>query len=244
MSALRSYGGLPQAVRALLGFGLSKQQQDCFQHYGEQLMVSSKQFNLTAITDPREIEIKHFLDSLTCLRVMTLREGQSVVDVGSGAGFPGVPLKIVHPEIQLTLVESNRKKSQFMRQIVRELGMTEVEVVEQRVESAGKDSTFRGRFDWAVARAVAIMPVLLEYMLPLLRVGGQAIAQKGEAGPSEAQEAEASMKILGGKLQQIVPIELPTVAETRYLILFEKVAGTPAKYPRKAGIPAKRPLIG
>jgi 16S rRNA (guanine527-N7)-methyltransferase len=173
---------------------------------------------------------------------MDLREGNRLVDVGSGAGFPGLPLKILHPEVHITLVESNRKKIEFLTHIVNILGLTEIEIVDERAEDLGKTSSCRDQFDWAVARAVAVMPVLLEYLLPLLRVGGRGVAQKGEAGLAEVQDADSSMKILGGRLEQVYPVELPTVAETRYLILFEKVAGTPVKYPRKAGIPAKRPL--
>lgn len=234
--------GLPQAVRSLLGFSLSEAQQKSFQLYSEQLVAWNQQFNLTAITDPEEIEIKHFLDSLTCLLAMDLQQLDRVVDVGSGAGFPGLPLKIVCPQVQLTLVESNRKKSEFMQHVSNMLGLTNIEVVDARVEDIGKDANFRQQFDWAVARAVASMPVLLEYLLPLLRVGGKGVAQKGDAGLTEVQEAESSMQILGGKLKQVIPVELPTVAETRYLILFEKVAETPEKYPRRTGIPAKRPL--
>jgi 16S rRNA (guanine527-N7)-methyltransferase len=242
MSISGGYRGLQQAAQNLLGVNLSRKQQADFQLYREQLTVWNQRFNLTAITDPQEIEIKHFLDSLTCLLVMDLQEDHRLVDVGSGAGFPGLPLKLIYPDIHLTLVESNRKKVEFMEHMVKLLELTEVEVVNRRVEDLGKASGYRDQYDWAVARAVALMPVLLEYLLPLLRVGGQGIAQKGEAGLAEVHEADPSMNILGGKLRQIIPVELPTVAETRYLILFEKVAGTPARYPRRAGIPAKRPL--
>lgn len=242
MSTSGGYGGLQQAAQSLLGVHLTREQQADFRLYREQLTLWNQRFNLTAITDPEQIEIKHFLDSLTCLLVMDLQKGHRLVDVGSGAGFPGLPLKLICPDIHLTLVESNRKKVEFMKYMVNLLELTEVEVVNRRVEDLGNASDHRDQYDWAVARAVALMPVLLEYLLPLLRVGGQGIAQKGEAGLAEVHEADPSMQILGGKLRQVVPVELPTVAETRYLILFEKVAGTPAKYPRKAGIPAKRPL--
>lgn len=233
---------LAQSVHQLLGVSLSPAQRESFQAYLTLLIERSRQFNLTAITHPAEIEIKHFLDSLTCLLVMSPQEGDRMVDVGSGAGFPGLPLKILYPEIRLTLIESNRKKSAFIQDVVEQLGLNQVDVVPRRVEQVGQDPDYRESFDWATARAVAKLPVLMEYLLPLLRVGGKAVAQKGDAGPAEAQAAEASLLLLGGSLKQILPVELPSVAESRYVLLIEKVAGTPAKYPRRVGIPAKRPL--
>jgi 16S rRNA (guanine527-N7)-methyltransferase len=198
-----------QTASDLLGVNLTIHQIEAFQWYASELRSWNQRYNLTAITDPDEIYIKHFIDSLSCLQVERFRPPGNVIDIGTGAGFPGIPLKIVYPQFKMTLVESIGKKMEFCR---------------------------------AIARAVAILPVLLEYLLPFIKLGGGAIVQKGEAGPAEAHSAEKSLNVLGGEIKQVLPVELPRVAEPRYLIVVDKVACTPEKYPRKPGIPAKRPL--
>ena len=164
------------------------------------------------------------------------------MDVGTGAGFPGLPLRIACPALRVTLIEATGKKAEFCRHVVERLGLEGVEVVHGRAEDVGQDPEHRQRYDVAVARAVAAMPVLAEYLLPLVRLGGQAIAQKGESGPAEAHGAEAAIRLLGGRLRQVTPVELPGVAEARYLVMVEKVAATPPIYPRRAGLPGRRPL--
>jgi 16S rRNA (guanine527-N7)-methyltransferase len=165
-----------------------------------------------------------------------------LIDVGTGAGFPGIPLKILYPNLRLTLVESVGKKAMFCQHVVRVLGLDHVEVVKARAEEVGQDPAHREQYDWAAARAVANLNILSEYLLPLVKLGGTMLAQKGESGPAEAQSAEKAMKLLGGNLRELVQVNLPGVAEDRYLVLVDKVAATPPKYPRKAGIPAKQPL--
>jgi 16S rRNA (guanine527-N7)-methyltransferase len=165
-----------------------------------------------------------------------------LIDVGTGAGFPGIPLKILYPNLRLTLVESVGKKAMFCQHIVRVLELEQVEVIQARAEDLGQTPQHREKYDWAIARAVANLHVLSEYLIPLVRLGGSMLAQKGESGPAEAQSAEEAMKLLGGKLKQLIPVNLPSVAEDRYLIVVEKVAATPPKYPRKPGIPMKQPL--
>jgi 16S rRNA (guanine527-N7)-methyltransferase len=165
-----------------------------------------------------------------------------MIDVGTGAGFPGIPLKIIYPNMQLTLVESVGKKVAFCKHIVTLLSLENVEVVHARAEEIGQQAGYREKYDWAVARAVAQLNVLSEYLLPLVKVGGMALAQKGESGPAEAQSAEKAMKLLGGKLKQLIPVNLPGVADDRYLVLMDKDAATPPKYPRKPGIATKTPL--
>jgi 16S rRNA (guanine527-N7)-methyltransferase len=165
-----------------------------------------------------------------------------LIDVGTGAGFPGIPLKIIYPNMRLTLVESVGKKAMFCQHVVRVLGLEHVEVIQARAEEVGQDPEHREQYDWAVARAVAKLPVLSEYLIPLVRLGGAILAQKGESGPAEAQSAEGAIKLLGGKLKHLIPVHLPTVAEDRYLVVIEKVAATPPRYPRKPGIPMKMPL--
>jgi len=238
------YQELARAAQSLFGARLSDGQLQAFSLYAHELQDWNLRVNLTAVTDPLEITVKHFLDSLSCLLALKPRAGDKLIDVGSGAGFPGIPLKIACPQIRLNLVESIGKKAEFCRHIVQLLGLEGVQVIQARAEQLGRDPEYRGRHDWAVARAVARLPVLLEYLLPLLRVGGVAIAQKGESGPSEAIQAQTALGILGGELQRVVPVELPGASETRYLIVVNKINETPAKYPRRPGIAAKRPIKG
>lgn len=235
-------GQLKQQAREWVGLELSSVQCRAFEWYQQALIEWNERINLTAITEPEEIEIKHFLDSLTCLLVTGLNPIGRLVDIGSGAGFPGLALKVACPSLHVTLIESVGKKADFCRYAVEKLNLEGVEVINARAETVGQDDHHRGRYDWATARAVASMAVLMEYVLPLLRIGGVAVIQKGETGPAETHNAEAAIKLLGGKVQQVKRLDLPRVVEARYLIVLEKVAATPDKYPRRPGIPAKRPL--
>lgn len=167
---------------------------------------------------------------------------ERVIDVGTGAGFPGLPLKIIVPEMRLTLVESVGKKADFCRHIVNSLGLSGVEIIQDRAEALGHLPRHRQQYDWALARAVAVMPALVEYLLPLVRVGGAALAMKGENAPAEAHSAEHALHLLGGRLRKLTPVTLPGVVEERYLVVVDKVAATPDAYPRRIGIPAKHPL--
>jgi len=235
---------LAQQVQDVVGVRLSARQLGLLSIYESELVAWNQRFNLTAVRNLEEIRIKHFLDSLTCLLAMRENTGRRIVDVGSGAGFPGLVLKIACPALQVTLVESVGKKVEFCRHVIQKLGLEDVEVIQDRVENLGHMPAHREQYDWAVARAVAAMPVLAEYLLPLVRVGGSMLAMKGESGPAEAQAAEPAMTVLGGHLRQLLPVILPGVAEERYLVIVNKVAATPEKYPRRVGIPSKRPLSG
>jgi len=210
--------------------------------YEKELMSWNQKFNLTAIRDVEGIRVKHFLDSFSCVLAWKANPPSRLIDIGTGAGFPGIPLKILYPSMQVTLVESVGKKAMFCQHMVELLKLDGVDVVNSRAETLGQDAAHREKYDWAVARAVANMSVLSEYLLPLVKVRGTALAQKGESGPAEAQSAEKAMKLLGGKLQQLIPLNLPGVVEDRYLVLVDKVHATPPKYPRNAGHPAKEPL--
>jgi len=210
--------------------------------YERERIEWNSKFNLTAVRDPASIRTKHFLDSFSCALAWASLPPRRLIDVGTGAGFPGIPLRILYPGLKLTLVESVGKKAMFCEHIVRLLGLDGVEVIKGRAEDVGCSPEHRERYDWAVARAVANLPVLSEYLLPLVRIGGRALAMKGESGPDEAQSAEKAMKMLGGKLKRVIPVNLPGIADERYLILMEKSAATPPRYPRKAGMPMKRPL--
>jgi 16S rRNA (guanine527-N7)-methyltransferase len=210
--------------------------------YEKELLLWNEKFNLTAIRDVEAIRVKHFLDSFSCVLAWQANPPASLIDVGTGAGFPGLALKILYPNMKLTLVESVGKKAMFCEHIVKILGFENVNVVKARAEEIGHDHHHREKYDWAVARAVANLSILSEYLLPLVRLGGTMLAQKGESGPAEAQSAEGAMKILGGKLKQLIPVNLPGVVDDRYLVLVEKVAATPHNYPRKPGMPGKMPL--
>jgi 16S rRNA (guanine527-N7)-methyltransferase len=233
---------LAHDAQRLFNIHLTGRQLAALGTYEKELLEWNQKFNLTAIRDPESIHTKHFLDSFSCVLAWKNSPPNQLIDVGTGAGFPGIPLKILYPNLKLTLVESVGKKAMFCQHIVRVLGLEHAEVIQCRAEELGQKVEHRERYEWAVARAVANLNVLSEYLLPLVKIGGSMLAQKGESGPAEAQSAEEAMKILGGKLKQLIPVNLPGVADDRYLVLVEKVAATPHNYPRKPGIPAKTPL--
>jgi 16S rRNA (guanine527-N7)-methyltransferase len=231
-----------QAAQQLFGIHLSGRQVVALFAFENELLAWNQKYNLTAIRDADGIRIKHFLDSFSCVLAWKENPPMRLIDVGTGAGFPGIPLKILYPSMQLTLVESVGKKASFCRQAVELLKLDAVEVITGRAEELGQMPSQRESYDWAVARAVAKLPVLAEYLLPLVRVGGKMLAQKGHSGQMEAHNAEPAMKLLGGQIRQLIPVTLPGVAEERYLVVVDKVAATPPQYPRKPGFPAKKPL--
>jgi len=233
---------LKQSVHEMLGLSLSSEQLEAFENYSRELASWNQRISLTTISDPNEVRSKHFLDSLSCWLALRGTRVDRVIDVGSGAGFPGLPLKILHPEIHLTLVESVGKKAAFLKHMVQVLGLSGVEVLNARVEDLGQADENREAYDWALARALAAMPALSEYLLPLVRIGGFMLAQKGLAAPQEMEKAESAITLLGGGMPRLLNVELPEMDETRYLVISEKIAQTPEKYPRRVGIPAKRPL--
>jgi 16S rRNA (guanine527-N7)-methyltransferase len=233
---------LAQSAYDLFGISLSPSQLAAFERYENELLEWNARINLTAIQQREQIRVKHFLDSLACLPLLREAGVVQLVDVGSGAGFPGLPLKIAYPSLQLCLVESVGKKAAFCQHIVDLLELPGVEVVQARAEALGRLPEHRQRYDCATARAVAVMPVLSEYLLPLVNVGGFMLAMKGESAPAEAHSAEKAIRILGGHLRRLVPVTLPGVADERYLVIVDKVAATPEGYPRHIGLPAKKPL--
>jgi 16S rRNA (guanine527-N7)-methyltransferase len=234
---------LAHDAQTLFNVHITGRQMMAFITYEKELIEWNQKFNLTAIRDTESIRTKHFLDSFSCVLAWKASPPNHLIDIGTGAGFPGIPLKILYPSLKLTLVESVGKKAMFCQHIVRVLGLEHVNVIHARAEDLGQKLEHREKYDWAVARAVANLNVLSEYLIPLVKVGGMALAQKGESGPAEAQSAEKAMELLGGKLKQLIPVNLPGVVEDRYLVVVEKVAATPPKYPRKPGIPMKQPLV-
>jgi 16S rRNA (guanine527-N7)-methyltransferase len=229
------------------GISLTPQHLDAFRAYFQELVVWNERFNLTAITDWEQVQVRHFLDSLSCLLAdevrTTLEQGAvRAVDIGSGAGFPGLPLKLLYPHADMTLLEATGKKVSFLEHLVERLGLQRVYPVHARAEELGRQDGHRERYDLALVRAVASMPVVAEYGLPLCRVGGWLVAQKGEAGAAEAWAAEPAFGRLGGKLHRVLPVEVPGLAEDRSLVIVRKMSPTPVDYPRRPGRPAKRPL--
>lgn len=221
---------------------LDSVQLEQFSRYQELLLVWNERMNLTAVREPAMIQRRHFLDSLTCATVTGNLDDCSLIDVGTGAGFPGLPLKIRYPAMRLTLVESVRKKTRFLEAVVAELGLAGVQIVAERAELLGQQPAYRGRYDWAVARAVAELRVLVEYLLPLCRIGGHALAQKGQKAAAEIEAAATAIATLGGSAAKQYPVQLPDYPPTNYLIVIQKTAATPARYPRRPGMPGKRPL--
>ncbi|MCJ7623661.1 MAG: 16S rRNA (guanine(527)-N(7))-methyltransferase RsmG [Anaerolineaceae bacterium] len=231
-----------QDVKTLLGIRLSISQLGSLQLYEQELLLWNKQHNLTAIRDVTGIRMKHFLDSLTCLIFLGEKPPSRIIDVGTGAGFPGIPLKIVIPNMSVTLVDSIGKKTGFCSHIVDMLGLKDVKILQARAEDIGHMPEHREKYDCAVARAVANLSTLVEYLLPLVQIGGITLAQKGKSGPAEAQDAEKAIHLMGGQLRQLRQVKLPGVVEERYLILIEKIAATPSQYPRRTGVPSKKPI--
>lgn len=230
-------------VAELLNLVLSEEQLAAFLLYTELLVEWNQKFNLTAIKEKQEILIKHFLDSLTCFKILPRSGDYRLIDLGTGAGFPGIPLKIVNPDIRLTLSDSVGKKVDFCQAIVEELGLSGVQAIHSRAEDLGQEKEYREKFDWTVARAVADLPVLAEYLLPLTRVGGNALVMKGAEIQDELHRAESALALLGGKISALEFISLPENSGERSLVLIEKVTNTPGAYPRKAGTPFKKPLL-
>lgn len=224
------------------GLHLSEVQLQQFTRYYELLIAWNEKMNLTAITEAHEVAIKHMVDSLTAYDKTLFHKGVSVIDVGTGAGFPGLPLKIFCPEIRLTLMDSLNKRVKFLQTVVDELGLTGVECVHARAEEGARNKKYREQFDIAVSRAVARLPILCEYCLPFVKKGGHFLALKGRAYAEEAEEAKKAIKVMGGSHTEVREVHLPDLEDKRAIIIVTKTMPTPKAYPRKAGTPAKNPL--
>jgi len=225
------------------GISLSPLQLNQLHKYYELLIEWNEKMNLTAITDEKEVYLKHFFDSLTTSFFYNFSEGhKSVCDVGSGAGFPSIPLKIVFPNLNVTIVDALNKRLHFLRALVDALQLSDVALFHDRAETFGRKAEFREQFDVVTARAVARLTVLSEYCLPLTKIGGVFIAMKGANGKEELLEAENAIHLLGGKLDRTESLLLPEEESHRYLFFINKTKPTPKKYPRKPGLPSKEPL--
>jgi len=225
-----------------LGITLTGKQMAQFERYQHLLMEWNQRINLTAIREVNQIQERHFFDSLTCVLATGDLNDRTLIDVGSGAGFPGIPLKICFPDLQLALLESVQKKTRFLLAVVDALDLTKVDVFTGRAEELGRSADHREAYDWAVARAVAPLRVLVEYLIPLTRIRGYALAQKGIGAEREVLEAEQAISLLGGSSAELIPVIISGQEQPSYLVKMQKSVATPNQYPRRAGIPAKRPL--
>ena len=227
-----------------LGIKLTDRQLAQFETYYRELHQWNQRVNLTAITEYLEVQVKHFLDSLSsCLAFpQGLPPNGKIIDIGAGAGFPGLPLKLVFPDFHLTLSDSVGKKTAFLRHLLQVLELPDVVVLTARAEQLGRAPETRDRFDLVLARGVAKLPALLEYALPLCRIGGQVVAWKHGGIQQELESAQRALQLLGGRWKGIIPVTVTGLTDNRILVLVEKIGPTPAEYPRRPGLPSKQPL--
>lgn len=225
-----------------IGIALNELQLQQFQDFYELLIEKNKVMNLTSITEEDEVIDKHFIDSLTCNRVIDMNQVKSVIDIGTGAGFPGIPLKIVYPDIDFVLLDSLNKRVRFLNEAIELLHLKKIQAVHGRAEDLARKPKFRGKFDLCVSRAVANLNTLSEYCIPFVRVNGFFISYKAQKGLEEIHESDHCMKELGSKIMQVDEFKLTDIDSNRVLIKIKKCKGTSKLYPRKAGIPSKNPL--
>lgn len=230
-------------AKALFDVAMGTDQANALATYQEILLDwNANRMNLTAITEPSSVMVRHFLDSLSIVRVIGFDAGDRLIDVGTGAGFPGLVLAIVFPQLDVTLLDATKKKLNFLDHVIETLCLGNVRTLHLRAEDAGNDKAHRERYDIVTARAVARLPVLSEYLLPLAKLGGYCIAMKGETAQQELEDSQRALYVLGGEAMPVVPVQLPDVEQTHYLVTIQKKGKTPRAYPRKAGIPNKQPI--
>ena len=213
-----------------------------FQKYKEILVEWNQKMNLTGIEDEKEVFIKHFLDSVSAVTKGYIKNGMSLIDVGTGAGFPGMPLRICLPELKVTLLDSLNKRINFLQEVANQLDIDDIEFIHGRAEDFGKSEEYREKFDVATARAVAGLPILMEFCVPFVKVGGYFICLKGPNANLELEESKAAMDTLGIEFIEKIDIKLPDLELNHNILVFKKVKNTPSKYPRKAGKVTKNPI--
>ena len=218
----------------------TEEQLQKFYQYMNLLIEWNEKINLTAIVEPKEIILKHFIDSLTIIKY--IEPNKSVIDIGTGAGFPGIPVKIMREDLDITLLDSLNKRIHFLNEVIQKLELKNITAVHARIEEYAKNKQYREKFDVATSRAVANLTTLSEYMLPMVALKGMAICMKGSEISEEISKSKNSIKILGGEIVHIEEFTLPKSDYKRNLIMIEKTKQTPSKYPRKPGIPSKEPL--
>ena len=225
-----------------IGISLNEEQKQQFISFYEYLVEKNKVMNLTGITEFQEVLVKHFLDSLACVKAVDMKKVTTVMDIGTGAGFPGVPLKIAFPHLEACLLDSLKKRVNFLEETFALLKLQNITAIHGRAEEFAKNKSYRETYDLCVSRAVSNLATLSEYCLPYVKVGGKFISYKSGTVQEEAEQAEKAVRILGGKIQDVVYFNLPDSEIQRSLVVIEKIKPTPGKYPRKAGTPLKEPL--
>lgn len=225
-----------------LGIELTSVQQNQFLKYYELLVEWNKVMNLTGITEYEEVNEKHFIDSLSIVKAVDLQKISTVIDIGTGAGFPGIPLKIAFPHLQIVLLDSLNKRIKFLDAVIDELGLQEINTIHGRAEDFARQKEYREQFDLVVSRAVANLSSLSEYCLPYAKIGGIFLPYKSGEIDEELQSSMNAIKLLGGELRQVIKFELPGTEIKRSFVYIDKVKQTAKKYPRKAGMPTKEPL--
>lgn len=213
-----------------------------FQEYKELLVEWNQKMNLTGIEDEKEVFIKHFLDSISAVTKGYIQNGMSLIDVGTGAGFPGMPLRICLPELKVTLLDSLNKRINFLQEVASKLSIEDIEFIHGRAEDFGKNEDYREKFDIATARAVAGLPVLMEFCVPFIKVGGYFVCLKGPNANLELEESKKAMEVLGVEYIEKIDVKLPEIDLNHNILIFKKVKNTPSKYPRKAGKVSKNPI--
>lgn len=219
---------------------LTEEMKQQFEDYMKLLLEWNEKINLTAITEEEEIILKHFVDSLTISKY--IKEGNSIVDIGTGAGFPGIPVKIARKNVKVTLVDSLNKRILFLNDVIEKLGLRDIETLHFRAEEFGQNKKYRESFDIATSRAVANLSTLVEYLLPLVKVGGICICMKGSEIKEELENSKKAIQILGGEIQEVEEFYLSGTDIKRTIVIIKKISSTPKKYPRKPGTPAKEPI--
>ncbi|MGI6711259.1 MAG: 16S rRNA (guanine(527)-N(7))-methyltransferase RsmG [Bacillota bacterium] len=225
-----------------IDFPFQEKQVELCTQYQKSLISWNQKFNLTNIINPEDVAVKHFIDSVIVLKLAKIDNNANIIDIGTGAGFPGLPLKIFSKKLKITLLDSLEKRCHFLKNIIQELEINNITVVHGRAEDKGRDLNFREKYDSAIARAVTYLPSLVEYCLPFVRIGGIFIALKGAEIDEELEKGKNAINLLGGKIHQIINYSLPITGDKRSLIIIKKIKSTLEKYPRKAGIPKKKPL--
>lgn len=235
---------LMQGELADISIVLSEKQIGQFYEYYELLLEWNKVMNLTTITELEDVVTKHFVDSLSLVKAVSNLEdkGIKILDLGTGAGFPGIPLKIVFPDLEITLLDSLNKKIKFLNDVIEKLGLNGISAIHGRAEDYGREKAYREQYDYCVSRAVANLSTLSEYCMPYVKIGGAFIPYKSGKVEDEVAQAKGAIKLLGGKLEEVIAFMLPKTEMERTFVVIRKIEGTSKKYPRKAGLPSKEPL--
>ena len=223
-------------------FNIDEEILNKFEKYREQLIETNKNLNLTSITEEVEVNYKHFLDSILPLNYIDIKENSSLIDIGTGAGLPGLPIKFIRPDMNILLMDSLNKRINFLNSVINNLHLKNIDAIHGRAEEMGRNIKYREKFDYSISRAVSRLNTLVEYTLPFVKVGGYFIGMKGPTGEEEYKEAKKAIEILGGRLEKIVNYKLDYEDSERVLIIIKKIKPTPSKYPRAGGKPKSKPL--